>query len=296
MDPLSEVLRSVRLTGGVFLSADFTAPWSVSVRINSDDCAPFLARPAQMIGYHVIVEGRLLVALEGEPLVDVGAGEIVLFPRNDAHTLASEPDIKPMPARQLIQPSPDGGLARICYGGGGTATRIVCGFLASEETTNPLISTLPKALKIDVRQGATREWIEASVRFAAGELAEGKLASSSVMTRVSESLLIEAVRQYSSTLHEEELGWLKGLKDPHIGHALACPSVNPSASQRTLVRGSTRKRSCAFAQRFRGKVHVPCRRAAYSIPHCLAASDRKAELARDPQDDCPVGVFRRVRF
>jgi Cupin len=65
MDPLSEVLRSVRLTGGVFLSADFTAPWSVSVRINSDDCAPFLARPAQMIGYHVIVEGRLLVALEG---------------------------------------------------------------------------------------------------------------------------------------------------------------------------------------------------------------------------------------
>jgi len=230
MDPLSEVLRSVRLTGGVFLSADFTAPWSVSVRINSDDCAPFLARPAQMIGYHVIVEGRLLVALEGEPLVDVGAGEIVLFPRNDAHTLASEPDIRPTPARQLIQPSPDGGLARICYGGGGTATRIVCGFLASEETTNPLISTLPKALKIDVRQGATREWIEASVRFAAGELAEGKLASSSVMTRVSESLLIEAVRQYSSTLHEEELGWLKGLKYPHIGHALALIHQKVSAS------------------------------------------------------------------
>jgi len=197
MDPLSEVLRSVRLTGGVFLSAHFTAPWCVSVKMNPDDCAPFLTKPAQMIGYHVIIDGRLLVALEGEPLVDVGAGEIVLFPRNDAHTLASEHGIKPTPARQLIQPSPDGGLAQICYGGGGTATRIVCGFLASEETTNPLISTLPKALKIDVRQGATREWIEASVRFAAGELAEGKLASSSVMTRVSESLLIEAVRQYS---------------------------------------------------------------------------------------------------
>jgi len=42
-----------------------------------------------------------------------------------------------------------------------------------------------------------------------------------INSRVSESLLIEAVRQYSSTLHEEELGWLKGLKDPHIGHALA---------------------------------------------------------------------------
>ena len=171
MDPLSEVLRSVRLSGGVFLSAHFTAPWCVSVSMNPEDCAPFLTKPAQMIGYHVIIDGALLVALEGEPLVAVGAGEIILFPRNDAHTLASERGIKPTPARQLIQPSSDGGLAQICYGGGGTATRIVCGFLASEETTNPLISTLPKALKIDVRQGATREWIEASVRFAAGELA-----------------------------------------------------------------------------------------------------------------------------
>ncbi len=168
MDPLSEVLRSVRLTGGVFLSAHFTAPWSISVRLNADDCAPFLTKPAQMIGYHVIIEGALLVALEGEPLVDVGAGEIVLFPQNDAHTLASERGIKPMPARKLMQPSSDGGLAQIRYGGGGTATRIMCGFLATEEATNPLLSTLPKALKIDVR-GATREWIEASVRFAACE-------------------------------------------------------------------------------------------------------------------------------
>src|SRR5262249_45204981 len=35
------------------------------------------------------------------------------------------------------------------------------------------------------------------------------------------SLLTEAVRRYSSTLAEEERGWLKGLKDPQIGRALA---------------------------------------------------------------------------
>src|SRR6185312_17253058 len=138
----------------------------------------------------------------------------------------------------------------------------------SEETTNPLISTLPKALKIDVRQGATREWIEASVRFAAGELAEGKLASSSVMTRVSESLLIEAVRHYSSTLQEDEVGWLKGLKDPHIGHALALMHQQVSAhwSAEALAKEVALSRS-AFVD--------PRRRAAYSIPHCLATSDRQ---------------------
>ncbi len=68
-------------------------------------------------------------------MVEVNAGEIVLFPQNDPHTLANEPEIKPVNASDLIQPSPDGGLSRIVHGGGGAATRIVCGFLASEELT-----------------------------------------------------------------------------------------------------------------------------------------------------------------
>jgi len=93
MGPLSEVLRSVRLTGGVFLSAHFTAPFCISVSITPGDCAPFLKKPAQMIGYHVVIEGKLLVALKGEPMVEVNAGEIVLFPQNDAHTLANQPGI-----------------------------------------------------------------------------------------------------------------------------------------------------------------------------------------------------------
>src|SRR5947209_6734381 len=138
MDPLSEVLRSVRLTGSVFLSGHFTAPWCISVKITPDDCSIYLPiKPAQMICYHVVIEGRLLVAVDGEPMVEVGAGEIVLFPQNDAHSLADERGIRPVSARQLIQRSPEGGLSRISHGGGGAATRIVCGFLASDEAYNP---------------------------------------------------------------------------------------------------------------------------------------------------------------
>jgi len=44
-DPLSEVLRSVHLIGGVFLDAQFTAPFSVTSRITAEDCAPFLKTP-----------------------------------------------------------------------------------------------------------------------------------------------------------------------------------------------------------------------------------------------------------
>lgn len=252
MDPLSDVLHSVRLTGGVFLSAHFTAPWCITVAIKPDDCARYLpVKPVQMIAYHVVTEGRLLVALENEWMTEVSAGEIVLFPQNDPHKLANERGITPVSARNLILRSSDGSLSRIDHGGGGTVTRIFCGFLASEENHNPLISTLPKILKIDIRHVASREWIEASVRFAAGELAEGRLASSNIMTRLSELLLTEAVRQYSSNLANDECGWLNGLKDPHVGRALALMhhKLGEHWSVETLASEVALSRS-AFVERF----------------------------------------------
>src|SRR5262249_12832269 len=221
MDALSEVLRSVRLTGGMFLEARFTAPWCVTSKITAEDCRPFLASPAQVIAYHFVIEGRLLVELEGEAPEEINAGEIVLLPRNDGHTLASARGLMPVSADDLIQPAADGGMAQISCGGGGEGTHIVCGFLGSEELQNPLIETLPRLLKLDVKKGTSREWVEASVRFAARELARGGFASSNVLSRLSELLFVEAVRHYASTLRDEESSWLKGLRDPQIGRALA---------------------------------------------------------------------------
>lgn len=258
MDPLSEVLFAVRVRGGVFLSAHFTAPWAVGASMAPADCAAFMGTPAQVIGYHVVAEGRMLVMLEDEAPLEVAAGEIVLFPRNDPHILASEEGLKPIPVRNLVQRPPEGELTQLSYGGGGAATRIICGFLASDDTSNPLMLTLPRTMKIDVREGASRAWIEASVRFAAGELAEGRLASSSVISRLSETLLTEAVRQYSARHGSENQGWLKGLKDPQVGRALALMHQKPSApwSAESLASEIGLSRS-AFADRFTSLVGMP---------------------------------------
>lgn len=258
-DPLSEVLRSVRLTGGIFLDALFTAPWCVRSKITPDDCAPYLATPTQIIAYHYVIEGRLMLALEeGATPVEVRAGEIVLLPRNDGHTLASEPGLSAVAADGLIEPGVDGGLARIRYGGGGAQTRIVCGFLGAEEAHNPLIATLPRVLKIDVREGASRDWVEASLKFAAEELAAGRFAASSVISRLSELLFVEAVRLYASALPEEETGWLKGLRDPYVGRALGLlhGRIDAEWTAEKLAREVGLSRS-AFNERFAALVGMP---------------------------------------
>jgi AraC-like DNA-binding protein len=250
-DVLSDVLRTVRLTGGVFLDARFTAPWCISANMDAGDCKPYLMMPAQMIAFHVIIEGRLLIWFKDEPPAEVHAGQLVVFPRNDGHRMASAPGPEPIRAGHLIHKSPEGGIGRIDHGGGGDATRLICGFLASEDGYNPLIAALPRMLTLDIREATSRDWIETSVKFAANELVQGRLASSSMVSRLSESLLIETVRHYSTTIAPEQAGWLTGLKDPQIGRALvlihrdiAAPlSVDELAKEAALSR-------TVFVQRF----------------------------------------------
>lgn len=221
IDPPARVLGTVRLTGGVFLEARFTAPWCTAAELTPEDIKPFIDAPGRIIAYHFVIDGRLLCTVEGEPPLEISGGEVVLLPRNDPHTLASAPGIPAIGSNTLIRPGDDGGLLQIDYGGGGVPTRIVCGFLATQQVHNPLIATLPRLLKLDIRDGASRDWVEASVRFAAREMASGKFASSAVMSRLSELLFVEAVRDYASVLEAGQTGWLGGLRDPHVGRALA---------------------------------------------------------------------------
>lgn len=262
MDPLSDVLRSVRLTGGVFLDARFTAPWSVSGNMSAEDCRAFLASPthapAQIIAYHVVTAGKLIAAVEGEPAMEASAGEIVLIPRNDVNALSSAIGLKPRKARDLVQAPDGGGLPWIRHGGGGEATHIVCGFLSGDDACNPLIATLPRLLKVDIREATSRDWIEASIRFAAGELTRGRVAAPGVMSRLAELLFVEAVRRYAETLPDENAGWLRGLKDPQIARALALihQDIGAPWSSESLAREVALSRS-AFMDRFTGLVGMP---------------------------------------
>lgn len=258
IDPLSQVLGSVRLTGGVFLEARFTAPWCTAAQITPDDIRPFVERPAQIIAYHFVVDGRLLCAVNGESPVEIAAGEVVLLPRNDPHTLGSAPGVPAIRADTLIRPGGNGGPWQIDHGGGGAPTRIVCGFLATDEVHNPLIATLPRLLKLDIRNGASRDWVEASVRFAARELAAGKLASSTTMSRLSELLFVEAVRDYATGAEEGRPGWLGGLKDPQVGRALALlhGRIDSAWTTEQLAREVSMSRS-AFNERFTALVGMP---------------------------------------
>ncbi|MFL6600856.1 MAG: AraC family transcriptional regulator [Steroidobacteraceae bacterium] len=258
MDALSDVLRVVRLSGGVFLEAEFTAPWCISGKVSPEDCKPILAAPRHVIAFHFVLSGRMQLRTEGGDPVEVRAGESVLLPHNDTHYFGSELTLSPVRAGEIVQPTQNTGLARIVHGGGGEATRLVCGFLGSEILFNPLIAGLPKLLKLDLRASVAGAWVENSFRFAASEISAGRLGSTTVLAKLSELLFVEAVSRFVESLPAEQRGWLAGLRDPHVGRALALLHARPSDqwTAESLARAVGLSRS-VFAERFTSLVGQP---------------------------------------
>jgi AraC-like DNA-binding protein len=255
MDVLGDILSTMKLSGSVFLECEFSAPWCVTSSIDTESCAAFFPEPEHVIGYHYVISGSLLCSVgEGEPIV-VRAGQIMLLPHGKMHLLGSQLDLNPTPSETLLQPSEDGGLMRIRWGGGGERTNIYCGFLGTLTPVNAFLMSLPKLLVIDASKGASGEWLASSFRFASNESAAG---SPELLGRLAELLFLEAVKHYVANLPPGHSGWLSGLRDPHISRALTLIHSRYAEDWTTdaLAREAGLSRS-AFADRFTSLIGDP---------------------------------------
>ncbi|MDT9600714.1 AraC family transcriptional regulator [Sphingosinicella rhizophila] len=248
MDVLTNVLSGMKLSGSVFLEADFSDPWCVTSQMTPEDCAAFFPQPAHVIAYHYVVSGRLLCAVGSDPAIEVRAGQIMLVPRNELHKLGSDFGCAPVAASKIMLAGDEGSLLRIVWGGGGEPTKILCGFLGTLTPINSFLLSLPSLLVIDASTGTSGEWLASSFRFASTEAAAR---SPEMIGRLAELLFAEAVKQYVQALPEEQGGWFAGLRDPHVSKALTLLHAHPAEAWTTesLARAVALSRS-AFADRF----------------------------------------------
>ena len=227
MDAITDILRSMRLTGGVFLDSTLSAPWSFVAQVGPEECRPFMPIPQQLIAYHYVLEGQFFVVVGNEPPMPVNAGQLLIFPRNDMHILTSNPNLKPIIAQEIVVPGPDGSPARLVLDNGGDPARAFCGFLGNNDPSDPLIQNLPAFIQIDIQERLSGQWIEESIKMAMRDIALGGPGASASLARVAELLFAEAVREYIRTQTDKKDGWLAGLKDPAIGRALALLHSRP---------------------------------------------------------------------
>lgn len=229
MDALSEALRAVRMTGAIFLSAEFTAPWGFATP-PTRLAAPVLAPGTEcLVSYHLVIEGRAYVDIPGEPVLPVEAGEIVVVPHGQAHLFFNGEASKPVNGAESLSRHVAGELSQLSSGGGGEATRFVCGFLGCDRHAERLfLAGLPAAIKVNIRGGATGAWIENSIRYLVAEEQRGQPGHGILLSKMAEALFIETMRSYMQALPPEQTGWLAAVRDPIAGAGLALMHKRPA--------------------------------------------------------------------
>ena len=259
MDALSDLLRVLRFSGGLFLETKFRAPWCVRAQISPEDCGPGVNSGGELAAFHYILEGRVQVRLGKERPRSAGPGSLILLAHNDAHFLGSDLTLPPMEGRTLIRRAGEHELAHINFGTGGQVrNRFVCGFLATPMRRHPLLAALPSVLVADLRGRPCAEWAESSFRYAAREHASRRPGSQEILARLSELLFVEAVRGYIEQLPSKATGWLVALRDPPLARALAALHARPEHpwSADALAKEACLSRS-AFAERFGSTLGMP---------------------------------------
>lgn len=222
MDALSDILQLVRLAGGVYLQAEFTAPWCLEGKLRPHHLGPMLHSSEHVIIYHYVLDGSVWLTIKSHPPQRFEAGQVIIMPHNDLHRIGSDLGIQPGSKTEVVETPHRLGLTKMEYGGGGAPTKLICGYLGCDKLeASPLLSALPPMISFDAREGEASDWIRSSFRFAAEEVANGKPGGDAILARISELLFVEAVRRYAASLPSDEIGWLAGLRDAQLAKALA---------------------------------------------------------------------------
>jgi AraC-like DNA-binding protein len=217
MDPLSDVLRAVRLTGAFFYRVEAAAPWSVLTEAARDLTPRVLPDAEHLISYHVLVSGTCWGGLEGKPQVQMHPGDVLVFPHGDAHLMSSAKGFrldgregasqKRFPQTVVIGPDVP------------RDTTFVCGFLGCDvRPFNPLLASLPRCMLVP---GIASGWLSQFPRQVVAESHVARMGSETMLTRMAELMFIEVVRHHIEHLSSQEAGWLGGLRDAVVGPALS---------------------------------------------------------------------------
>ena len=255
MDPLSDLLRVVRLDGAYFYPVEAAEPWAVSSAPARELSPRVLPGSEHLISYHILLSGRCFGGLIGEERVELAPGDAIVFPHGDAHVMSSGCGALPGPDFRAEAPHrfPE---AVLLGEGASRPTSFICGYLGCDlRPFNPLLAALPRRMHM---RGLSATWLGGFTRQLTEESRLGRAGADTVITRLAELMFIEALRRYLEELPSGQTGWLAGLRDEVVGRALSLLHGRP-AHPWTLAElageaGSSRSR---LAERFTDMVGLP---------------------------------------
>ncbi|MBI3774654.1 MAG: AraC family transcriptional regulator [Gammaproteobacteria bacterium] len=227
VDALSDALSSLRISGSLLLREDYAPPWAIAIP-NAERLATLMAvKPGtRAVAFHMVEFGHCEITVAGGDPIVIAAGEMVVCFAGVAHRIAQGKRAKTVPVETLL----GGGANESRPGALGRArgASLLCGvFLLGDTMLNPLFAALPPLLHASVSRPGEFHNLAGVARLLAQEIDRKPLGGGYVVERLLEVLCAEIIQAHVET--GSNAGWLRGIKDPVIGRALAAIHSRPGA-------------------------------------------------------------------
>lgn len=212
-DPLGEALHFLRMTGAFYCRSELSQPWGLRMP-EMEDC----------LWFHVVTSGRCRLEVAGAPARYLVPGEFALVPHGLGHTLSSDeesgrsaPIVYDLPHEYISDR-----YAVIRHGGAGSPSTLVCGAVRLDHPSAvQLISSLPPLIVVESAPAPHLSWMHSTLGLVADEAKYLRPGGEAVITRLSDILVIQALRSWIENDPAAKTGWLGALQDSAVGPALA---------------------------------------------------------------------------
>jgi len=239
-NPLSEVLGSIRIAKAECTRLEATSPWGFR-------CSGLQGKRVLFV---FVVGGSAFLKFEGEPeATPLSGGNLLIMFDDRPFSMADHSRSRIVDSSEVRKLKVNG---VVRYGGGGPVTTVMFGkFSMNTLEALPIRSILPQPLYLSLKQDRSCAF-QSVLDLLAAETAQPGIASSFMISRLYESLLVYAIRAYASSTAAPQSGWLAAISDNRLGRAIQAmySSIHKNWSVETLAREARMSRS-AFASKFK---------------------------------------------
>jgi AraC-like DNA-binding protein len=238
-DPLSEMLRGLRLDGVEYGRCRLSAPWATA--FPAEEAARF----------HFISSGSAVLQVPSGHWLRLDAGDAVILPRGDAHVIASAQNVEPLPFGQY-------GRREVCPGVFDVqCAPTQCGTVAltasmrfNIDKLHPLLQMMPDVMMtsdLAKSEPAIPHLLEAMAR----EVDMDRVGAGGILARLADVLTATIIRTWVEHGCGDTNGWIAAVRNPEIGRVLAAIHLEPdrdwTVAELAQLMGASRS---GFAERF----------------------------------------------
>ncbi|MDA7917747.1 AraC family transcriptional regulator [bacterium] len=217
VDPLGEALHALRLSGTFFCRSELSAPWGIDLPAMPDS-----------LMFHIVTEGSAWITFANGERLLLEENDFVLVPQGRGHAIVDAPETRAINLYDYERPLLSPRYEVLTIDGGGARAGLICGVVSVKDpAARRMVGLLPGMIPMKAATPGNK-WLCGSVQLMMQEALSLGPGGDAVITRVSDILVVQAIRHWFRSNPNAQTGWLGALQDPQVGHALTLIHRDPT--------------------------------------------------------------------